>query len=282
MKPTYGRVSRRGVFPNTFTMDHIGPMTRSAEDIALMLQVIAGFDPEDPGSEDCPVPDYRAALDGGVKGLRIGLVEGWHEGDGAHPDLGAAIAGAVAVLRGSRRHSRAGASCRACATTPIARRRSRASSSIRSIEPDLRTRPQDFGRILRNRVLPGALIRGEDYLAALRWRTALAKEQAAVMKRVDALITAARAPSPTGRSRPARPPRQHAEHHHAVQHQRRAGAGDPVRVQPRREHAAVAADRRRADAGDDRSAHRPRLPASHRLAPPPSGSGLRSPSCITT
>src|SRR3984957_14020658 len=98
LKPTYGRVSRRGVFPNTFTMDHIGPMTRSAEDIALMLQVIAGFDPSDPGSEDCPVPDYAAALGGGVRGLRLGLVEGWHEGAGAHPDLGPAITAAVSTL----------------------------------------------------------------------------------------------------------------------------------------------------------------------------------------
>ena len=57
LKPTYGRVSRRGVFPNTFTMDHCGPLTRSAEDVALFLQVIAGFDAEDPGSEDAPVPD---------------------------------------------------------------------------------------------------------------------------------------------------------------------------------------------------------------------------------
>jgi aspartyl-tRNA(Asn)/glutamyl-tRNA(Gln) amidotransferase subunit A len=99
LKPTYGRVSRRGVFPNTFTMDHIGPMTRSAEDIALMLQVIAGFDPADPGSEDCLVPDYAAALGGDVKGLRIGLVEDWHDAPGAHPDLGPAIAAAAAVLQ---------------------------------------------------------------------------------------------------------------------------------------------------------------------------------------
>src|SRR5580658_1985892 len=99
LKPTYGRVSRRGVFPNTFTMDHIGPLTRSAEDIALMLQVIAGFDPADPGSEECSVPDYRAALGGDLNGLRIGLVEGWHDAPGAHPDLGAAIAAAVAVLQ---------------------------------------------------------------------------------------------------------------------------------------------------------------------------------------
>src|SRR5271168_436480 len=182
IKPTYGRVSRRGVFPNTFTMDHIGPMTRSAEDIALMLQVIAGFDPEDPGSEDCPVPDYRTGLERGVKGLRIGLIEGWHEGAGAHPDLGAAIAEAVAVLEGL------GATVEPVRLSSL-RDYTDCKTTISSVElytihePDLRTRPQDFGRILRNRVLPGALIRGEDYLAALRWRTALAKEQAAVMKR---------------------------------------------------------------------------------------------------
>src|SRR4051812_36883132 len=91
IKPTYGRVSRRGVFPNTFTMDHCGPLCRSAEDIALFMQVIAGFDPEDPASEDLPVPDYAAQLQGGVRGLRLGLVEEWYRGANAHPDLAPAI-----------------------------------------------------------------------------------------------------------------------------------------------------------------------------------------------
>jgi aspartyl-tRNA(Asn)/glutamyl-tRNA(Gln) amidotransferase subunit A len=189
LKPTYGRVSRRGVFPNTFTMDHIGPMTRSVEDIALMLQVIAGFDPADSGSEDRPVPDYRAALDHGVKGLRLGLVEGWHEGAGAHPDLGPAIAEAVSVLRGL------GAIVELVKLSSL-RDYTDCKTTISSVElfsiheHDLRTRPQDFGRILRNRVLPGALIRGEDYLAALRWRTALAQEQRTAFQHFDALITA--------------------------------------------------------------------------------------------
>ncbi len=189
LKPTYGRVSRRGVFPNTFTMDHIGPLTRSAEDIALMLQVIAGFDPADPGSEDLPVPDYRGELVGNIKGLRLGLVEGWHEGSGAHPDLGPAIAGAVDVLKtlGATVETVKLSSLRDytdCKTTI-------SSVELYSIhEHDLRTRPLDFGRILRNRVLPGALIRGEDYVAALRWRTALANEQRAAFAKFDALITA--------------------------------------------------------------------------------------------
>jgi aspartyl-tRNA(Asn)/glutamyl-tRNA(Gln) amidotransferase subunit A len=188
LKPTYGRVSRRGVFPNTFTMDHIGPMTRSAEDISLMLQVIAGFDPVDPGSEDCPVPDYAASL--GAGGLRLGLVEGWHDAPGAHPDLGPAIAAAVAVLQslGATVEPVRLSSLRDytdCKTT----------ISIAELytihEQDMRTRPQDFGRILRNRILPGALIRAEDYQAALRWRTALAREQQVAFTTFDALITAA-------------------------------------------------------------------------------------------
>jgi aspartyl-tRNA(Asn)/glutamyl-tRNA(Gln) amidotransferase subunit A len=190
LKPTYGRVSRRGVFPNTFTMDHIGPMTRSAEDIALMLQVIAGFDPTDPGSEDCPVPDYAAALGGDLTSLRVGLVEGWHDAPGAHPDIGPAIAEAVSVLQslGVTVEPATLSSLRDytdCKTT----------ISIAELytihEQDLRTRPQDFGRILRNRILPGALIRAEDYQAALRWRTALAREQQVAFKTFDALITAA-------------------------------------------------------------------------------------------
>src|SRR5436309_7365113 len=98
IKPAYGRVSRRGVFPNTFSMDHCGPLCRSAEDIALFLQVIAGFDADDPGSENVPVPDYTAGLNDGVRGLRLGVVEEWYRG-APHPDVAPAVDAAVAVLR---------------------------------------------------------------------------------------------------------------------------------------------------------------------------------------
>ena len=73
MKPTFGRVSRRGVFPLSYALDHCGPLAWSVEDAAIALQAIAGFDPQDPGSADVPVPDFCAKLDVGVKGLRIGL-----------------------------------------------------------------------------------------------------------------------------------------------------------------------------------------------------------------
>src|SRR5882757_8979390 len=189
IKPTYGRVSRRGVFPNTFSMDHCGPLCRSAEDIALFLQIIAGYDPEDPGSEDVPVPDYRASLNDGVRGLRLGVVEDWYR-DAPHPDVAPAVDAAVAVLRGF------GAEVEPVKLSSL-RDYTDCKTTISSVElfaiheHDLKTRPQDFGRILRNRVLPGGLIRAEDYLEALRWRTALAQEQARALGQVDAFITAA-------------------------------------------------------------------------------------------
>src|SRR5438067_11148439 len=189
IKPTYGRVSRRGVFPNTFSMDHCGPLCRSAEDIALFLHVIAGFDPDDPGSEDVPVPDYAATLNDGVRGLRLGVVEEWYKG-APHPDVPPAVDAAVEVLRGL------GAVVEPVKLSSL-RDYTDCKTTISAVVPfaihehDLRTRPQDFGRILRNRVLPGALIRGEDYLEALRWRTSLAQEQAQALQRVDAFITAA-------------------------------------------------------------------------------------------
>src|SRR5215204_3261644 len=189
IKPTYGRVSRRGVFPNTFSMDHCGPLTRSAEDIALFLKVIAGFDPADPGSEDVPVPDYSAELNGGVRRLRLGVAEDWYRQGSAHPDVAPAVDAAIEVLRSL------GAEVEPVRLSSL-RDYTDCKTTISSVElfaiheHDLRTRPQDFGRILRNRVLPGALIRAEDYLEALRWRAALAREQAQVLRRVDAIVTA--------------------------------------------------------------------------------------------
>jgi aspartyl-tRNA(Asn)/glutamyl-tRNA(Gln) amidotransferase subunit A len=73
LKPTYGRVSRSGVIPLGTSLDHVGPLTRTVEDCAIVLQEIAGFDPVDPGSMNEPVPDYRSDVDSGVRGLTIGI-----------------------------------------------------------------------------------------------------------------------------------------------------------------------------------------------------------------
>jgi aspartyl-tRNA(Asn)/glutamyl-tRNA(Gln) amidotransferase subunit A len=74
LKPTYGRVSRAGILPLSWSLDHVGPMTRSAADCALMVRSIAGYDPRDPTTSALPVPDYTAALTGGITGVRVGLL----------------------------------------------------------------------------------------------------------------------------------------------------------------------------------------------------------------
>src|SRR5213080_479826 len=81
IKPMYGLVSRMGILPLAFSLDHAGPMAWTAEDCAIMLQAMAGPDPADPGSANRPIPDYRASLHGEVKGLRIGLVRHFYERD---------------------------------------------------------------------------------------------------------------------------------------------------------------------------------------------------------
>ncbi|MFN8443750.1 MAG: amidase [Caldilineaceae bacterium] len=97
LKPTYGRVSRAGVFPLAGSLDHIGPLTRSVADAAAMLQAIAGVDPLDPTSSRLPVPAYLAECGKSIAGMRLGVDESYIT-DGVHPDVSAAVKAAIAVL----------------------------------------------------------------------------------------------------------------------------------------------------------------------------------------
>jgi aspartyl-tRNA(Asn)/glutamyl-tRNA(Gln) amidotransferase subunit A len=97
LKPTYGRVSTRGVIPLAWSLDHIGPMTRSVRDAALMLNVIAGYDPEDTSSTDVPTQDYSGALETKTSALRIGIPRApFYEG--LHPEIQTAIEAALSIL----------------------------------------------------------------------------------------------------------------------------------------------------------------------------------------
>ncbi len=97
LKPTYGRVSRAGVFPLAGSLDHIGPLTRSVADAAAMLQAIAGVDPLDPTSSHLPVPDFVAACEQSIAGMRLGVDESYIT-DGVHPEVSAAVKAAIAEL----------------------------------------------------------------------------------------------------------------------------------------------------------------------------------------
>jgi aspartyl-tRNA(Asn)/glutamyl-tRNA(Gln) amidotransferase subunit A len=98
LKPTYGRISVRGVLPLSLSLDHIGPIARTVSDAAAMLQVIAGHDPSDPNSAEMPVPDYVAGLRDGVKQLRIGLPRKFFYED-LDPEIDSAVEQAIGVLR---------------------------------------------------------------------------------------------------------------------------------------------------------------------------------------
>jgi aspartyl-tRNA(Asn)/glutamyl-tRNA(Gln) amidotransferase subunit A len=97
IKPTFGRVPRHGVMGLSWTLDHAGPMTRTVEDAALMLGVIAGRDPKDPTSFDVPVADYVAAASAPIEGMRVARARGWLE-DVIHPALLANFEDAMATL----------------------------------------------------------------------------------------------------------------------------------------------------------------------------------------
>jgi len=100
VKPTYGLVSRYGVLAFASSLDQVGPFARSVEDAALLLEVIAGHDRMDATSIPEPVPPYRASLDAGVKGLRIGVVSDWIEGEGVQPGVTDSIRAAIDALSG--------------------------------------------------------------------------------------------------------------------------------------------------------------------------------------
>ncbi|MDT7659134.1 MAG: aspartyl-tRNA(Asn)/glutamyl-tRNA(Gln) amidotransferase subunit [Pseudonocardiales bacterium] len=95
LKPTYGRVSRRGVASLSWSLDHVGPLTRTVADAALVMNAIAGYDRADPASVDVPVPDFTAQLD--VAGLTIGVPTNYYT-ERLDPEVAAAVSAAIAVL----------------------------------------------------------------------------------------------------------------------------------------------------------------------------------------
>jgi aspartyl-tRNA(Asn)/glutamyl-tRNA(Gln) amidotransferase subunit A len=98
LKPTYGRVSTRGVIPLAWSLDHVGPMARTVKDVTLMLQVIAGYDAGDTNSADLPVPDFVGSIARGTSALRLGIPRAYFY-EGLHPEIEAAMGAALSVLK---------------------------------------------------------------------------------------------------------------------------------------------------------------------------------------
>ena len=189
IKPTYGRVSRRGVFPLSWTLDHIGPLTRNVEDAAITLQVLAGHDPQDPASADVPVPDYRVDLERGVSGLRIGIPRAFFaKASATTPEVVAGLDRTAEQLRG------AGAvvddiELPDYALFAAAGRVIMMAEAFAIHEADMQTRLLDYGEITAGRFVLGAAITAPDFIHALRARRELTDAVNAALQRYDALIT---------------------------------------------------------------------------------------------
>ena len=186
LKPTYGRCSRAGVMTLSWTLDHTGPMARTVEDCAYLLQGMAGHDPRDPASSPRDVDDYVGALEGNVRGLRIGVPRNYFFED-ADADVVQAFEGAMDELR------RLGAEVRDVTIPSFNLSRSffliLVSEAFAYHEHDLRTRPELYGEMLRERIMAGALVTASEYTQAQRIRMQICADVADVMKTVDVLAT---------------------------------------------------------------------------------------------
>ncbi|MCW2678525.1 MAG: amidase [Modestobacter sp.] len=188
LKATFGRVPKSGCVPLAYTLDHIGPMTRSARDCALMLGVLAGHDVTDPYSSQRPVDDYAAALTGDLTGLRIGIDSLERTGDVADPGLPGVIAEARAVLVA------AGAEV-VDVQLPLyeelvtAQLITMAAEAATYHMPDLLTRWHDYGRGARAFIGGGVAYSATDYVQAQRVRRVGQQAVAQLFTRVDLVVT---------------------------------------------------------------------------------------------
>ena len=186
LKPTYGRSSRAGVLTLSWTLDHTGPMARTVQDCAFLLQPLAGYDPADPASSRAPVDDYVAPLGRDIRGLKIGVPRAYFLEE-VDAEVARAFEEALETLR------RLGAEVRDVQIPSL-----RGAHSFLLIlmaeayayhERDIREHPELYGEVLRERILTGALVSASEYTQAQRIRAEICRETAEVLKTVDVLAS---------------------------------------------------------------------------------------------
>ena len=190
IKPTYGRVSRYGVVPLSWSLDHAGPMARTVEDCAIMLQALSGYDPKDPASLNAAVPDYSAGLRQGIRGLRVGVPRAnwFDENLGVARETESVYDAALKTLQ------ELGAEIIHIDGKPFSLAR-KANQTILIAEAyayhekTYQEAPQKFGSSVRRRMLEGAFLSAADYITAQRARSALNRQMLANFARVDVFAT---------------------------------------------------------------------------------------------
>lgn len=193
LKPTYGLVSRAGVLPVSWSLDHVGPMTRSVMDAAIMLDAMAGHDPRDPGSAMHDGESYVTALGGlgfdgerDLRGLTLGVPRGFMDAP-VQPDVVKRVSEAYEVLAGLGARL-VEVELPSAAYTSAALRAVMWPESTAAHVPWLRDRPRAYDPATRRTVTIGACVPGPDYLRGQRLRQVIRRELDAVLGTVDALV----------------------------------------------------------------------------------------------
>lgn len=187
LRPTWGRVSRHGSFPLSWSMDTAGPLARTVADTALMLRVIAGFDPRDPLTSRRPVPDYSAGLGNGARGLRIGIIRDLTFGAETDAEVREAVSAAARCLEGL------GAAVEET-SLPLVRLAGAIFMALADADGAgvhhrwLRTRPMDYDEGTRRRLLTASLIPAAAGQQAARARALLRAQLHGALARHDLLL----------------------------------------------------------------------------------------------
>ena len=187
LKPTFGRVSLRGVFPLSWNLDHAGPIARTVRDAAILLQAIAGYDPLDPGSADKPMEDYLLDIEGGVRSWRVAVAAGDYFED-LDPEVATAYAEAVSVF------SDLGAELTSLDLSFV---REATLANGQMIGADaaafhrerLEVNPAGFGADVRQRLEIGARLSGKEYALARRAQSEMRRRMEMFFTQYDILLT---------------------------------------------------------------------------------------------
>ncbi len=210
LRPTYGRVSRYGVMGGSWSMDTVGPISRTVEDAAITFQAIAGHDPKDPYTWDVPVPDYRAALTGDISGLRVGVIGERMDAPNLDPEMRDAVSAAIGTL------GELGADSREV-SIPLAPSAGALSMTIIGVEWANLHRPafepnlaqMDYNNQIR--FLTGGVIPAHAYNKAQKLRTLLRQQVLAALEEVDVLaLPSGIGPAPPVESMPGIQSQEHA------------------------------------------------------------------------
>ncbi len=187
LRPSWGRVSRYGVAPGSWSMDQVGPISRTVEDAAITLGAIAGHDPMDPYTWNAPVPDYRSALGGSLEGTRVGAVRELLDSDIVDPEVREGVRAAGAVLEGL------GATVEEV-SLPLAVHGGTLSTVLINVEASvtyrdwLRERLHEFGHANRVGLLTGSIMPANVYYKVQKLRELTRREVLGALAEYDALI----------------------------------------------------------------------------------------------